>query len=58
MVTPDERRAIQLAHLVEGLHQRELANRFGRTRETNSIYHDAAHPSHVVLPIVPAGTGR
>ena len=24
----------------------------------NSIYHDAAHPSHVVLPIVPAGTGR
>ncbi len=22
----------------------------------NSIYHDAAHPSHVVLPIVPAGT--
>ena len=22
---------------------------------TNTIYHDAGHPSHIVLPLVPAG---
>ncbi len=33
-VMPDERREIQLVHLVEGLNQRQLAERFGRTRET------------------------
>ena len=33
-VMPDERRAIQRAHLIEGLNQRQLADRFGRTRET------------------------
>ncbi len=22
----------------------------------NSVYHDAAHPSHIVLPVIPAGT--
>ena len=33
-VMPDERRAIQQAHLAEGFNQRELADRFGRTRET------------------------
>ncbi len=31
---PDERRAIQQAHLAEGLTRRALADRFGRTRET------------------------
>ena len=31
---PDERREIQLVHLADGLNQRELADRFGRTRET------------------------
>ena len=31
---PDERREIQLVHLVDGLNQRQLADRFGRTRET------------------------
>ena len=34
MVRHDERKAIQLAHLVEGLNQSELARRFGRSRET------------------------
>ena len=33
-VTPDERLAIQRAHLTDGLNQRQLADRFGRTRET------------------------
>jgi BMFP domain-containing protein YqiC len=33
-VTPDERRAIQLAHLTDGLNISQLAERFGRTRET------------------------
>jgi len=33
-VMPDERLAIQRAHLTEGLNQRQLADRFGRTRET------------------------
>lgn len=33
-VTPDERREIQLAALVEGLNKSQLAERFGRTRET------------------------
>ena len=33
-VMPDERREIQRMHLVEGLNQRQLADRFGRTRET------------------------
>ena len=33
-VRPDERRAIQQAHLVDGLTRRALADRFGRTRET------------------------
>jgi len=31
---PDERLAIQRAHLTEGLNQRQLADRYGRTRET------------------------
>lgn len=33
-VRPDERRAIQLARLAEGLTHQQLAQRFGRTRET------------------------
>ena len=33
-VMPDERREIQRLHLAEGLNQRQLADRFGRTRET------------------------
>ena len=33
-VMPDERRQIQYAHLVDGLNQRQLADRFGRKRET------------------------
>jgi hypothetical protein len=33
-VTPDERRAIQFAHLTDGLNISQLAERFGRTRET------------------------
>ena len=33
-VMPDERREIQFVRLVEGLNQRQLAERFGRTRET------------------------
>ena len=33
-VTPDERLAIQRAYLIDGLNQRQLADRFGRTRET------------------------
>ncbi len=33
-VTPAERRQIQRDHLVEGLNQRQLSDRFGRKRET------------------------
>ena len=33
-VTAPERRQIQQAHLIEGLHRSALAQRFGRTRET------------------------
>ena len=33
-VTPDERLAIQRAHLIDGQNQQQLADRFGRTRET------------------------
>jgi len=25
---------------------------------TNTVYHDAEHPSHIVLPVIPAGPGR
>ena len=35
----------------------EPANNHRRTIiATNTIYHDAKHPSHIVLPLVPAGT--
>jgi len=27
-----------------------------RQKATNTVYHDREHPSHIVLPVIPAGT--